>query len=105
MPIVDGLVTTPLVLQDTLDLFELMEARGHDHAHRLLPRVQRMTPQNQGELMADSMPSWVVIDTRYLYLGGPNMREYFASSRRVGRRSDTGRACLRYRRLLVGGTN
>lgn len=55
--------------------------------------------------MADSMPSWVVIDTRYLYLGGPNMREYFASSRRVGRRSDTGRACLRYRRLLVGGTN
>lgn len=31
--------------------------------------------------MADSMPSWVVIDARYLYLGGPNMREYFASSR------------------------
>lgn len=28
MPIVDGPVTTPLVLQDTLDLFELMEAGG-----------------------------------------------------------------------------
>lgn len=30
--------------------------------------------------MTDSMPNWVVMDTRYLYLGGPNLREYFASS-------------------------
>ena len=95
--LVDDFMTTPISTQNSVDLFEIMEAR---EGRRATVIASQLEPNEwylriEGELMADSILNRIATGARYIDLEGPNMREYFAKKRR---------ADSRYRLLLIAGT-
>lgn len=83
--IVDDFMTTPIATQNSIDLFEIMEARENRRATVIASQLE---PNDwylriEGELMADSILNRIATRARYIDLDGPNMREYFARQRDV----------------------
>ena len=84
--IVDDFMTTPIATQNSIDLFEIMEARENRRATVIASQLE---PNDwylriEGELMADSILNRIATRARYIDLDGPNMREYFAKQRNAG---------------------
>lgn len=78
--IVDDFMTTPITTLNSVDLFEIMEAR---EGRRATVIASQLEPNEwylriEGELMADSILNRIATGARYIDLEGPNMREYFA---------------------------
>ena len=78
--LVDDFMTTPISTQNSVDLFEIMEAR---EGRRATVIASQLEPNEwylriEGELMADSILNRIATGARYIDLEGPNMREYFA---------------------------
>ncbi len=83
--LVDDFMTTPISTQNSVDLFEIMEAR---EGRRATVIASQLEPNEwylriEGELMADSILNRIATGARYIDLEGPNMREYFAKKRRA----------------------
>lgn len=83
--LVDDFMTTPISTQNSVDLFEVMEAR---EGRRATVIASQLEPNEwylriEGELMADSILNRIATGARYIDLEGPNMREYFAKKRRA----------------------
>lgn len=78
--IMDDFMTTPITTLNSIDLFEIMEAR---EGRRATIVASQLEPNEwylriEGELMADSILNRIATGARYIDLEGPNMREYFA---------------------------
>lgn len=83
--LVDDFMTTPISTQNSVDLFEIMEAR---EGRRATVIASQLEPNEwylriEGELMADSILNRIATGARYIDLEGPNMREYFAKKKRA----------------------
>lgn len=78
--IIDDFMTTPITTQNSIDLFEIMEAREGRRAtiiaSQLGPNEWRL--RIEGGLMADSILNRIATGARFIDLEGPNMRDYFA---------------------------
>ena len=83
--IVDDFMTTPISTQNSVDLFEIMEAREGRCATVIASQLEpnEWYLRIEGELMADSILNRIATGARYIDLEGPNMREYFAKKRQV----------------------
>lgn len=81
--IVDDFMTTPISTQNSIDLFEIMEAREGRRATLIASQLEpnEWYLRIEGELMADSILNRIATGARYIDLEGPNMREYFAKKR------------------------
>ncbi|MFR3452461.1 MAG: ATP-binding protein [Collinsella sp.] len=78
-------MTTPISTQNSVDLFEIMEAR---EGRRATVIASQLEPNEwylriEGELMADSILNRIATGARYIDLEGPNMREYCRQKRRA----------------------
>lgn len=76
--IIDDFMTTPITTQNSVDLFEITEARESRRATLI---ASQLAPEQrylriEGELMADSISNRITTTARYIDLDGPNMREY-----------------------------
>lgn len=81
--LVDDFMTTPISTQNSVDLFEIMEAR---EGRRATVVASQLEPNEwylriEGELMADSILNRVATGARRMDPEGPNMRERFAKKR------------------------
>lgn len=78
--IVDDFMTTPITTLNSIDLFEIMEAREGRRATIIASQLEpnEWYLRIEGELMADSILNRIATGARYIDLEGPNMREYFA---------------------------
>ena len=81
--IVDDFMTTPITTQNSIDLFEIMEAREGRRATIIASQLEphEWYLRIEGELMADSILNRIATGARYIDLEGPNMREYFAKKK------------------------
>lgn len=81
--IVDDFMTTPITTQNSIDLFEIMEAREGRRATIIASQLEpnEWYLRIEGELMADSILNRIATGARYIDLEGPNMREYFAEKK------------------------
>ncbi|WP_165173143.1 ATP-binding protein [Adlercreutzia sp. ZJ242] len=81
--ILDDFMTTPISTQNSVDLFEIMEAREGRCATIIASQLEpnEWYLRIEGELMADSILNRIATGARYIDLEGPNMREYFAKKR------------------------
>ena len=83
--IVDDFMTTPITTLNSIDLFEIMEAR---EGRRATVIASQLEPNEwylriEGELMADSILNRIATGARYIDLEGPNMRDYFAKKKQA----------------------
>ena len=83
--IVDDFMTTPIATLNSIDLFEIMEAR---EGRRATVIASQLEPNEwylriEGELMADSILNRIATGARYIDLEGPNMRDYFAKRKQA----------------------
>ena len=83
--IVDDFMTTPIATLNSIDLFEIMEAR---EGRRATVIASQLEPNEwylriEGELMADSILNRIATGARYIDLEGPNMRDYFAKKKQA----------------------
>ena len=83
--IVDDFMTTPIATLNSIDLFEIMEAR---EGRRATVIASQLEPNEwylriEGELMADSILNRIATGARYIDLEGPNMRDYLAKRKRA----------------------
>lgn len=78
--IMDDFMTTPITTLNSIDLFEIMEAREGRRATIIASQLEpnEWYLRIEGELMADSILNRIATGARYIDLEGPNMREYFA---------------------------
>ena len=83
--IVDDFMTTPITTQNSIDLFEIMEAREGRRATIIASQLEpnEWYLRIEGELMADSILNRIATGARYVDLEGPNMREYFAKKKQA----------------------
>lgn len=83
--IVDDFMTTPITTQNSIDLFEIMEAREGRRATIIASQLEpnEWYLRIEGELMADSILNRIATGARYIDLEGPNMREYFAKKKQA----------------------
>lgn len=81
--IVDDFMTTPITTQNSIDLFEIMEAREGRRATIIASQLEpnEWYLRIEGELMADSILNRVATGARFIDLEGPNMRDYFAKKK------------------------
>ena len=82
--IIDDFLTTPIGTQDSVELFEIMEAR-EDRCAPLI--ASQLEPESwylriEGELMADSILNRTATRARFIDLDGPNMRKYLKEHRK-----------------------
>lgn len=82
--IIDDFMTTPIPTQNAIDLFEIMEAREKMRATLIASQLEpnEWYLRIEGELMADSILNRIATGAQHVDLDGPNMREYFAKSRK-----------------------
>lgn len=80
--IIDDFLTTPIETMNSVDLFEILEAR---ECRRSTLIASQLEPNEwylriEGELIADSILGRVASACRYLDLDGPNMRKWLADN-------------------------
>lgn len=81
--IIDDFLTTPIETVNSVDLFEILEAR---EGRRSTLIASQLEPNEwylriEGELIADSILGRVASACRYLDIEGPNMRKWLAENR------------------------
>ena len=83
--LVDDFMTTPILTQNSIDLFEIMEAREGCRATVIASQLEpnEWYLRIEGELMADSILNCIATGARYIDLQGSNMRECFAKKKRA----------------------
>ena len=81
--IIDDFMTTPVATQNSIDLFEIMEAREGRRATIIASQLEpnEWYLRIEGELMADSILNRIATGARFIDLEGPNMRDYFAKGK------------------------
>lgn len=79
--IIDDFMTTPITTQNTVDLFEIMEARDGRFATLIASQLEpnEWYLRIEGELMADSILNRIATGALFLDIDGPNMREHLAN--------------------------
>ena len=78
--IIDDFMTTPISTQNSIELFEILNARENLCATIIASQLEphEWYLRIEGELMADSILNRTATGARFIDLEGPNMREYFA---------------------------
>lgn len=81
--IVDDFLTTPIETVNSVDLFEILEAREGRRATMIASQLEpnEWYLRIEGELIADSILGRVASACRYLDIDGPNMRKWIADNR------------------------
>lgn len=83
--IVDDFLATPISTANSIDLFEIMEAREGAGATVIATHLEpeQWYLRIEGELIADSILNRIASGARYIDIEGPNMREYLANLRKA----------------------
>ncbi len=81
--IIDDFMTTPITTQNSIDLFEIMEAREGRRATIIASQLEpnEWYLRIEGELMADSILNRIATGARFIDLEGPNMRDHLAKKK------------------------
>lgn len=81
--IIDDFLTTPIQTTNSVDLFEILEAREGRRATLIASQLEpnEWYLRIEGELIADSILGRVASACRYLDIDGPNMRKWLAENR------------------------
>lgn len=84
--IIDDFLTTPIETVNSVDLFEILEAREGRRATLIASQLEpnEWYLRIEGELIADSILGRVAPACRYLDIDGPNMRKWLAENRPRG---------------------
>ena len=84
--IIDDFLATPVETVNSVDLFEILEAREGRRATLIAsqPEPDEWYRRIEGELIADSILGRVASACRYLDIDGPNMRKWLAENRPRG---------------------
>ena len=79
----DDFLTTPVETVNSVDLFEILEAREGRRATMIASQLEpnEWYLRIEGELIADSILGRVASACRYLDIDGPNMRKWIADNR------------------------
>lgn len=83
LPIIDDFLATPIETVNSVDLFEILEAREGRRATLIASQLEpnEWHLRIEGELIADSILGRVASACRYLDIDGPNMRKWLAEDR------------------------
>ena len=81
--IIDDFLTTPIETVNSVDLFEILEAREGRRATLIASQLEpnEWYLRIEGELIAGSILGRVASACRYLDIDGPNMRKWLAENR------------------------
>ncbi len=81
--ILDDFLTTPIQTENSVDLFELLEAREGRRATLIASQLEpdEWYLRIEGRLIADSILGRVASSCRYLDIDGPNMRKWLSEAK------------------------
>ena len=85
--ILDDFLTTPIQTENSVDLFELLEAREGRRATLIASQLEpdEWCLRIEGRLIADSILGRVASSCRYLDIDGPNMRKWLSEAKASGK--------------------
>lgn len=83
----DDFLTTPIQTENSVDLFELLEAREGRRATLVASQLEpdEWYLRIEGRLIADSILGRIASSCRYLDIDGPNMRKWLSEAKTSGR--------------------